>query len=387
MTIPDRPVYLDYNATTPHDPEVIAAMRPYLDEHFGNPSSGHWYGQAPRAAVAEARSQVAALLNCRAEEILFTSGGTESNNLAIRGAAFARKDHGRHIITSRIEHPAVTEVCQRLEGEGFEVTYLSVDDTGTVRLAELEKAIRPETILVTLMHANNEVGTIQPVREAARIARARSILFHTDAAQSAGKIQADVEQLGVDLLSLAGHKIYAPKGVGALYVRQGVLLERLMDGAGQEGGRRPGTENVVEIAGLGKACEIAGRDLASNIAHMEECRNALERKLRERIPDLRVNGHPVARLPNTLSVSIRGLNANEILSEVGPFVAASAGAACHSGQVRISHVLEAMAVPEEWARGALRLTTGRFTTAVEIEMAALAIIESVEKLRKTLHGS
>jgi cysteine desulfurase len=381
MTAPERPIYLDYNATTPHDPEVVAAMRPYLEEHFGNPSSSHWYGAQTRAAVAEARGQVARLMNCQPAEILFTSGGTESNNHAIRGVALTRQNRGRHIITSQIEHPAVTEVCRRLETEGFDVTYLSVDRYGLVSAADIDRAIRPDTILITLMHANNEVGTIQPIQAVSEITRRRGIVFHTDAAQSAGKISTDVQELGVDLLTIAGHKIYAPKGVGALYVREDMALERLMEGAGQESGRRPGTENVLEIVGLGKACEVAQRDLVRNMNHMRECRDELEQGLRETITDIRVNKHSELRLPNTLSVSLRGLNANDLLAEVGPLVAASAGAACHSGKVRVSHVLQAMNVPEEWARGTLRLSTGRMTTSRQVQVAVTAIAAAAEKLR------
>lgn len=375
-------VYLDYNATTPHAPEVVAAMRPFLEEHFGNPSSAHGYGAITRAAVAQARSQVAGLLSSKPDEIVFTSGGTESNNYAIRGAALARAERGRHIITSQIEHPAVTEVCRRLEAEGFQVTWLPVDGDGLVRVADLEAAIRPDTILITLMHANNEVGTIQPIQAVGEIARRRGIIFHTDAAQSAGKIPTDVHELGVDLLTIAGHKLYAPKGVGALYIRDGIALPPLMQGAGQEQGRRPGTENVLEIIGLGQACEVAGRDLAKNMARMRESRDELERGLRESIADVRVNGHPERRLPNTLSVSIRGVNANELLAAIEPNVAASAGAACHSGEVRISHVLRAMGVPEDWARGTLRLSTGRNTTPEEVRAAVSVIAGAVQGLRR-----
>jgi cysteine desulfurase len=378
-----QPIYLDYNATTPHAPEVVAAMRPFLEEHFGNPSSAHRYGAITRAAVAQARSQVAELLNSKPNEIVFTSGGTESNNYAIRGTALARAERGRHIITSQIEHPAVTEVCRRLEAEGFEVTWLPVDGDGLVRVAEIEAAIRPDTILITLMHANNEVGTIQPIQAMAEIVRRHEITFHTDAAQSAGKIPTDVHELGVDLLTIAGHKLYAPKGVGALYVRNGITLHPLMQGAGQEQGRRPGTENVLEIVGLGKACEVARRDLAKNMTRMRESRDELERGLRDRIADVRVNGHPERRLPNTLSVSIRGVNVNELLAAIGPYVAASAGAACHSGEVRISNVLRTMGIPEDWARGTLRLSTGRNTTREEVRAAIAAISDSVYRLRST----
>ncbi|MBI4877097.1 MAG: cysteine desulfurase [Acidobacteria bacterium] len=377
-----RPIYLDYNATTPHDPEVIEAMRPYLEAHFGNPSSSHWYGRKTHEAVETARAQVAALLNCEPREIVFTSGGTESNNYAIRGIALARRRPGAHIITSQIEHPAVTAVCGRLQGEGFDVTCLPVDEHGLVSACDVERAIRPETILITLMHANNEVGTIQPVEEAARLAKSRGIVFHTDAAQSAGKIPTDVRGLGADLLSIAGHKLYAPKGVGALCVREGLALERLMDGAGQEGGRRPGTENVLEIVGLGKACQLALQRLAANGEHMQRMRQRLETGLRERVPRIRVNGHPERRLPNTLSVSVHGVDANALLAAMEGQVAASAGAACHSGQVHMSHVLRAMQVPEEWARGTLRFSTGAMTSEAEIDTALTVIAGTAARLRR-----
>ncbi len=376
-----QPIYLDYNATTPHAPEVVAAMKPFLEGQFGNPSSAHRYGAVTRAAVVQARSQVAELLHAQPDEIVFTSGGTESNNYAIRGAALAAAQRGRHIITSQIEHPAVTEVCRQLEAEGFEITWLPVDEDGLVRIDEAEAAIRPDTILITLMHANNEVGTIEPIRAVGEIARRHGITFHTDAAQSAGKISTDVHELGADLLTIAGHKLYAPKGVGALYIRDGITLHPLMQGASQERGHRPGTENVLEIVGLGAACEIARRDLAMNIARMRESRDELEHGLREKIPDVRVNGHPERRLPNTLSISIRGVNANEILTAIEPYVAASAGAACHSGEVQISPVLRAMGVPVDWARGTLRLSTGRHTTRDEARDAASVIADAVRGLR------
>jgi cysteine desulfurase len=379
----EQPVYLDYNATTPHAPEVVAALSAFLDSHFGNPSSTHRYGAVTRAAVVQARSQVAGLLNAKPDEIVFTSGGTESNNYAIRGAALAAAQRGRHIITSQIEHPAVTEVCRQLETEGFEVTWLPVDGDGLVHVDEVEAAIRPDTILITLMHANNEVGTIQPIQAVGETARRHGITFHTDAAQSAGKIPTDVHELEVDLLTIAGHKLYAPKGVGALYIREGITLHPLMQGAGQEGGRRPGTENVLEVVGLGAACEIARRDLVVNMVRMRESRDQLERGLREKIADIRVNGHPERRLPNTLSISIPGVNANELLTTIEPYVAASAGAACHSGEVQISHVLRAMGVPVDCARGTLRLSTGRHTTREEVREAVMAIADAVRGLCHT----
>ncbi len=374
-----KPIYLDYNATTPHDPEVIAAMKPYLEEVFGNPSSGHWYGEKPREAVMQARRRVAALLNCRPEEIVFTSGGTESNNHAIKGVAYACRDKGNHIITSRIEHPAILAVCQYLEEDGFEVTYLPVDEHGLVSVSDVAAAITPATILISVMHANNEVGTIQPIAEISELAKKHGIRVHTDAAQSLGKIAAEVDTLGVDLLSVAGHKIYASKGIGVLYIRNGVELAKFMHGAGQESGRRAGTENVLEIVGLGKACEIARRDLVKNGNHMQAMRDRLYEGLKQTCEPVRLNGHPQQRLPNTLSLSFHDREANRILEKIGPEIAASAGAACHSDTVEISHVLEAMKVPEIWAKGTLRLTTGRHTTKDDIDRAVQVISEAVKR--------
>ena len=375
-----KPVYLDYNATTPHAPEVIDAMRPFLEEEFGNPSSGHWYGIRPKKAVMEARERVASLLNCEAKEIIFTSGGTESNNHAVRGVANAYRNKGNHIITSQIEHPAILEVCKYLEKGGYEVTYLPVDEQGMVSLSAVADAITSETILITIMHANNEVGTLQPIAEISELAKKHNILVHTDAAQSLGKISAEVDKLGVDLLSVAGHKIYAPKGIGALYIRDGVKLPKFMCGAAQESGRRAGTENVLEIVGLGKACEIAGRDLEKNMDHMKVLRDHLYESIKKKCEQVRLNGHPAERLPNTLSISFCGLEANRILEEIGLEVAASAGAACHSDTVEISHVLEAMGVPLDWAKGTLRLTTGRMTTGTDIDTAVEVISAAVKSL-------
>ena len=374
------PIYLDYNGTTPHDPEVIAAMRPFLEEEFGNPSSSHWYGIAPKRAIASARKQVATLLNCGPGEILFTSGGTESNNHAIMGIAFAHRNKGNHLITDRVEHPAVLEVCRFLETQGFDVTYLDVDEFGMVSVSDVEKAIRPETILITIMHANNEVGTIQPIEEIGALARARGIVMHSDAAQSVGKVPVDVHAMNVDLLSVAGHKIYAPKGIGALYVRNGVQPRKFMLGAGQEMGRRAGTENVLEIVGLGKACEIAGRDLSENMHRMRKMRDMLHATLNKNLNEVKLNGHPEKRLPNTLNLSFHNLEANRILEEIGLEIAASAGAACHSDEVKISHVLEAMHIPVDWAKGTLRFTTGRMTTEDEISRAAQVITDAVRRL-------
>ena len=377
-----KPIYLDYNATTPHDPEVIDAVRPFLEEEFGNPSSSHYYGSKPRQAVINAREQVASLLHCRPQEIVFTSGGTEANNHAIIGVAEAFSTKGNHIITSQIEHPAVLEVCAYLQKNDFEITCLPVDQHGLVNPADVAAAVTSRTLLITIMHANNEVGTIQPISEIAQVAREHGILFHTDAAQSAGKIPVAVDQLGVDMLSIAGHKLYAPKGVGALFIRDDLKLSNLMHGAGQESGVRPGTENVLEIVGLGKACEVAGRDLNGNMTHMQQMRERLFEGLRDSCGSVRVNGHPKKRLPNTLNISFEGLEANRILDVIGPKVAASAGAACHSDAIEVSGVLKAMDVPLNWAKGTLRLTTGRGTTEADIDRAVAVIGKAVASLRE-----
>ena len=376
-----KPIYLDYNGTTPHDPEVIEAMRPFLETEFGNPSSSHWYGIAPHKAVENARQQVAGLLNCAPAEVIFTSGGTESNNHAIRGTVQALAHKGNHIITSAIEHPAVLEVCRYLETQGFETTYLPVDGDGLINPEDVSNAIRSQTVLITIMHSNNEVGTLQPILEISAIAKQHGIVMHSDAAQSLGKISTEVQSLAVDLLSVAGHKIYAPKGIGALYVRPPLALEKFCFGAGQEMGWRAGTENVLEIVGLGKACEIAARDLDQNRAHMRQLRDRLESGLFKAVDQIRLNGHADKRLPNTLSVSFKDLEANRILEEIGLEVAASAGAACHSDTIEISHVLQAMGIPISWAKGTLRFSVGRMTTVHQIDHTIRVIVDAVTKLR------
>lgn len=374
-----KPFYLDYNATTPVDPEVAEAIKPYLLEFFGNPSSSHWYGIQTRKAIETARGQVADLLGSQPEEIIFTSGGSESNNFALKGIAFANRGKGNHIITSTIEHPAVTEVCRYLEAHNFRVTYLPVDQDGIVDPVNLEKAISPQTILISLMHANNEVGTIQPITDVSVLAKQNGIIIHTDAAQSAGKIPACVNELGIDLLSVAGHKLYAPKGIGALFIREGIDLEKLIHGAGHEQHKRAGTENVMGIVGLGKACEIAKRDLEKNMAHMKSMRDRLHQGLQEKLEGIRLNGHEEKRLPNTLSIAFPRIEADKLLSQIGG-VAASAGAACHSGHASVSPVLSAMRVPEEYAKGTIRFSTGKMTTPEEIEQAIKIIVEGVQRL-------
>ena len=369
-------IYLDYNATTPIDPQVAEAMLPFVHGLFGNPSSGHSFGVAAREGVDTARQQVASMLGCAVDDLIFTSGGTEANNHAIRGVISAHRDRGGHIITTAVEHPAVTEVCHYLEKYGIRTTYLPVDEYGMIDPQQVEDAITPETLLVTIMHANNEVGTILPIAEIAEIAHRHSVLVHSDCAQSIGKIPVNVDDLGVDLLSVAGHKLYAPKGIGALYIRPGVELDKLMHGASHEQNRRAGTENVIEMAGLGKACELIQQNLPQYAGHMRTMRDRLESGMLESGHDARINGHPENRLPNTCSIAFRNVEADRVLASL-PTVAASAGAACHSDQVEVSHVLQAMNVPTEYAMGTLRLTAGRFTTKDEIDRAVAEITQVV----------
>jgi cysteine desulfurase len=368
-------IYLDFNASTPIAPEVAEAMKPFLSQHFGNPSSQHWAGIPAKEAVEHARQQLAELLQCSPGEIVFTSGGSESNNHAIKGVFFALKERGNHIITTQIEHPAVLNPCQFLEKLGAKVTYVGVDQYGMVDPEEIEKVITPKTILITVMHANNEVGTIQPIEEISKIAKKKGITFHTDAAQSVGKIDTKVDDLGVDLLSLAGHKLYAPKGIGALYIREGTAIESLIHGAGHESGRRAGTENVLLILGLGKACEIARKYI--NSEEIKRLRNRLWDLLRNNFgSEVVLNGHPVLRLPNTLNISFINRPGGEILSRLEG-VAASTGAACHSGSVELSPVLKAMGISSEVGMGAIRFSLGRSTTLQELERV-------VDLLKKSL---
>ena len=378
----NQPIYLDYNATTPIAEAVADAMAPFLYKHFGNPSSAHHFGFTAKLAVENARKQVAELLNCQSDEIIFTSSGTESNNLALRGYALANRHKGNHIITSSVEHPAVLNVCEYLEKQGFRVTYLPVDSYGWVNPKELRNALTDDTLLVSVMHANNEVGTIEPIRELADIAHKAGAVFHTDAAQSVGKILVDLEALGVDLLSVAGHKLYAPKGVGALFIRQGVPLEKILFGAGQERGLRPGTENVLEIVGLGRAAQLAKNESAETLVHMVTLRDRLYQGLEAGLPtgSIQLNGHPEQHLPNTLNLSFKGVQANVFLEKIRGHVAASAGAACHADQVSISSVLKAMDVPLDWAKGAVRFSVGRQTTVKDIDQAIKKITSSIKEL-------
>lgn len=365
------PIYLDYNATTPLLPDVVEAMLPFLREHFGNPSSGHVYGGRARAAVGRAREQVAALIGSEPDEVIFTSGGTEANNLAIRGVAEAWPER-RQLVTSVIEHPATARPCGWLEAHGHALTRLGVDAAGQVRLDEASTAVGERTALVTVMHANNETGVLQPVREMAERARTVGALSHTDAAQSAGKVPLDVKDLGVDLLSIAGHKLYAPKGVGALYVRRGTRIQPFTLGAGHERGLRPGTENVASIVGLGVACEIAARDLTTVAPRTAALRDRLWDALSAAIPGLALNGHREHRLPNTLNVRFPRASGSALLA-AAPEIAASTGSACHEGHESASGVILAMGVAPDEALGSVRLTLGRGTMEGHVTRAAAAL--------------
>lgn len=383
----NQPIYLDYNATTPVAPQVAEAMQPYLLQSFGNPSSSHAFGRRARQAVETARRQVAALLDCDAENVVFTSGGSEANNWAVKGVAWALEHRGRHLVVSAVEHPSILQACAFLERRGWQVSRVPVDHHGVIGLQELYRAVRRETVLISVMLANNEVGTLQPIAEIAEFAHRQGILVHTDAAQAVGKIPVSLRQLGVDLLTVAGHKLYAPKGVGALILARGTAIEPLIHGAGQEFGRRAGTENVLEIVGLGAACELANGSLPEATRHMQQLRDTLQSLLQESLPDCVINGHPEKRLPNTLSVSFPGLQANRLLERLAPYVAASPGAACHSDRVSVSHVLRAMGLPERIAMGTVRFSTGRMTTEREIRDAAQAIVRVVQAMRKDERGA
>jgi cysteine desulfurase len=370
-----KPIYLDYNASTPVAPQALEEMLPYLTEKYGNPSSSHAFGASLRAGIEQARERLALLLGCEASEIIFTSGATESNNMVIKGMAKAA-GKGKHFITSGIEHPAVLEPCRHLERFGYRVTYLPVDRYGVVNPADLEKAITPDTVLVTMMHSNNEVGTIQDIRELARIAASRGVLFHTDAAQSVGKVRVQVEELGVDFLTVAGHKFYAPKGIGALYIKKGRTLLPLLHGAGHERGLRPGTENAAFIVGLGAACMVAMPIVETEGRRQMTLGKRLYDGLKRAGLKVHLNGHPERKLPNTWNISFEGFDALTVMDALSG-VAVSPGAACHGDLVEPSHVLSAMGIDTALARGAIRFSLGRETTEAEID-------EVVEKLKNNL---
>jgi cysteine desulfurase len=375
-------IYLDYNATTPLRSEVLEAMLPYFRETYGNPSSIHHFGQEAKKGVEEAREKVARLIHASPMEIVFTGGGTEADNLAIKGVASINRKKGRHIITSLIEHHAVLNTCQHLEKEGFRVTYLPVDHYGMIDPEEVKNAVTSETILITLMHSNNEVGTIQPIEEISKIAKNRGILFHTDAIQSIGKIPVDVKTLGIDLLSMSAHKVYGPKGVGALFIRKGTPMESQVHGGHHEMNRRAGTENVAGITGFGKAVELASVELEKNVETMKILRDYFWDKIQQRIDHVHLNGHPLKRLPNTLHVSFEFIEGESIIINLDlQGIAASTGSACTSGALDASHVLLAMGMDPRLAQGSLRLSLGRGTTQEEIDQTIEVLAETVSRLR------
>jgi cysteine desulfurase len=376
------PIYLDYNATTPVAPEVAEAMQPFLREAFGNPSSSHWYGRHAHEAVEDARKNVAMLIGAQPEEIVFTGCATEANNLALRGIAHALREKRRHIIVSAVEHPAVLEPALWLRAQGWDVSIVPVDRHGWVDPADIKAALRDDTVLVSIMHANNEVGTIQPIAEIAALAHSHGALVHTDAAQSPGKISVSVNELHVDLLTLAGHKFYATKGVGALYVRRRTSIASDLQGAGQEHGLRPGTENVPAIVGIGEAARLATTHAARDNAHLYRLRDEFHRLLQQAIPDIVLNGHPSMRLPNTLNVSFPGVSGRDLLREVDSDIAASVGSACHSQSDSVSGVLAAMGIIPVRAMGAIRFSVGRYSTLDEIIRAAEVLITTWKRLAK-----
>ena len=376
-------VYLDYNATTPVEPGVLDAMLPYFSVEFGNASSIHTFGQKARAAVETAREHVAALLGARPQEIFFTSGGTESDNHAIFGIVSPLRASRPHVITSFVEHEAVLNACQALEKQGVDVTYLPVDQDGLIDLEDLRGALRPETVLVTIMHANNELGTVQPLEQIGAVAKEADVYFHTDAVQSAGKIPIDVDQFHLDLLSLSGHKLYAPKGIGVLYVRGGTRLRQLLYGGHHQRGVRPGTENVAGIVGLGKAAEIARYSLANDAKRLSALRDQLEHGLLHRVPHSRINGGRAPRTPNTANLVFPGVEGEALLIALDlKGLACSTGAACSSGAVEPSHVLTAIGLPAEDARASLRFSLGRHSTQTDIDFALRVVPAAVAQLRQ-----
>jgi cysteine desulfurase len=379
-----KTIYLDHAATTPIHPQVLEAMLPFFKKSFGNPSSIYSLGKDARAAVEIARTKVAKLIGVDASEIFFTSGGTEADNLAIMGTALANKAKGSHIITSAIEHHAVLNTCINLEEKGFRVSYVPVDKYGMVDLLAVKKAITDETILITIMHANNEVGVVQPLREIGAIAKQRGIIFHTDAVQSVGKIPVDVDDLNVDLLSIAGHKIYGPKGIGALYIRNGLQIMPSFFGGHQESGMRPGTENVPAIVGLGAACEIALHDMKKQSASLKKLRDMLQKQIEKRIPNVNVNGHVKERLPHILSIAFEHCEAESIIANLDlKGIYASAGAACTAGSVKISHVLSGMNIPPDIAASTVRFSLGRSTTEKDILFTVDLLEEIIKRMRST----
>jgi cysteine desulfurase len=377
-----RKVYLDHSATTPVRPEVVEAMLPYLKDRFGNASSIHGFGREAKVALEESRERVAQILGGTPSEIYFTNGGTESDNLAIKGVAYANRNKGRHVITSQIEHHAVLESCGFLAKEGFEVTYLPVDSLGLVDPEDLRKALRDDTVLVSVMHANNEVGTIQPIEELSQTARKKGIYFHTDAVQSLGKVPIDVRKLEVDLISMSGHKIYGPKGVGAIYIRKGTRITPWAHGGHHERSRRAGTENVPGIVGFTRALELLSAEMEDHRRHTGSLAQALYRKLVDAIPDVVMHGHPQKRIPNILSLSFKGVEGESVILSLDlKGVAVASGSACTSGTLEPSHVLSAMKVAPDVAQGALRFSFGRDNTMEDVDYVAGLLPRIIQRLR------
>ncbi|CAA0146243.1 cysteine desulfurase family protein [Tenacibaculum maritimum] len=373
----DSFIYLDYNASTPNDPKVINAMLPFLTNHYGNPSSIHKEGQKAKDAIEKARMQVANSIGCSTNEIIFTSGGTESNNHAIIGTAMSLKNKGNHIITSSIEHPAVIEVCKYLESQGFKITYLNVNKDGIIDLNDLKNTISSKTILITIMHANNETGSIQPIEKIGMIAKEHGIPLHTDASQSFGKIKVDVKELNVNLLTLAGHKVYAPKGIGALYIKKGTPINKLMHGAKHEYNKRPGTESTMLIVGLGAAAQLATEKLHENKKHMESIRNYLLKKLTLLKVKSIVNSNLTKTLPNTLNISFKNCNSNTIIHKLKDKLALSSGSACHAGSANVSPILKATLCDFTYAKGTFRFSVGKNTSKEEIDNAILLLTKEI----------
>lgn len=375
-------VYLDYAATTPTDPEVIKAMQPYFFDKFGNPSSIHAFGQEAKKAIEDSREKVASFLGAKPEEIIFTSGGTESNNSAVEGVAYALEGKGNHIITSVIEHHAITEPCKFLEKKGFEVTYVGVDKNGLVSPEDVKKAITAKTILISVMHANNEIGVIEPIAEIGRISREKGIYFHTDAVQTVGHIPVNVDGLNIDLLSLSAHKFYGPKGVGVLYIRKGTRIERFLHGGDQEKGRRASTHNTPAIVGLGKAVELCQNKMEEEARFQISLRDKIIKQITDKIPEVYLNGHPKIRLPNNVNFSIRYIEGESIILNLDMLgIAVSTGSACTSTSLEPSHVLLAIGLSHEIAHGSVRITMGRWTQEEEINYLLEHLPNIVEKLR------
>ena len=377
-----KPIYLDYAATTPADPAVVQAMIPYFHDAFGNPSAIYSYGQEAKSAIEKARSAISSLIGARDEEIVFTSGGTEADNFALKGVAFANQKKGNHIITSAIEHHAVLESCKFLGKMGFKITYLPVDHFGLMNPDDVKKAITDKTILISIMHANNEIGTIQPIAEISKIAREAGVYFHTDAVQTAGHIPTDVNELGVDLLSMSAHKLYGPKGVGALYIRKGTKLMTFMHGGGQERGRRASTENVPGIVGFGKAAELAKPELDAEMARLTNLRDKLITGIQENVDHIHLNGHPLKRLPNNVNISVEFVEGESMCLNMDiAGICISTGSACSSANLEASHVLLATGLDPVQAHGSLRFTLGKWTTAEEIDKVLEILPRIVTKLR------